>query len=341
MSKAAAMPPIWALDLLGVTRAQADLIEVRGHVLTRDGAVWRDKVLVDADQAQTRDMFAFKWSRTETYSSAAMQAPIRDWLRQRYAPLLSELATRRGSGLALLDAGCGAGNAAALLLEEELPHIRYVGADISRAVDLAAERIVPIGGETLFLQADLMALPFPDGAFDIVLSEGVLHHTPSTREAVLATAGLVKPGGLFAVYVYARKSPVREFTDDLIRDRIAGMTPQEAWAALEPLTRLGEALGRLSVVVDVPEDVPLLGIPKGPIDVQRLFYWHVCKAFYRPDWTLDEMNHVNFDWFTPRYCHRQSPDEVRAWCMEAGLVIEHLQVEESGITVLARRPKAG
>jgi len=30
--------------------------------------------------------------------------------------------------------------------------------------------------------------------------------------------------------------------------------------------------------------------------VQRLFYWHVAKAFYRPDLTFDEMNHINFDW---------------------------------------------
>jgi SAM-dependent methyltransferase len=333
--------PDWALNLMGAAAAAADSVTAQGRTLRRDGGIWRDDGVAEADQAQTRDMFAFKWSRTDTYASEAMRAPIRRWLRERYAPLLTELAARDGGPASLLDAGCGAGNAAALLLEDRMPGLRYVGVDISRAVDLAAQRIAPLGGEHLFVQADLLALPFRDGAFDVVLSEGVLHHTPSTRSALLATARLVRPGGLFAIYVYARKSPVREFTDDLIRDRVAAMTPEQAWEALEPLTRLGEALGRLGVVVDVPEDVPLLGVPKGPIDIQRLFYWHVCKAFYRPDWTLDEMNHVNFDWFTPRYCHRQTPDDVQLWCKEAGLVIEHLIVEESGITVLARRPTAG
>ena len=58
------------------------------------------------------------------------------------------------------------------------------------------------------------------------------------------------------------------------------MRPDEAWEAIVPLTRLGQALGELDAVVDVPEDVELLGIPAGPIDVQRLFYWHVVKAYY-------------------------------------------------------------
>ena len=68
----------------------------------------------------------------------------------------------------------------------------------------------------------------------------------------------------------------------------------------------------------MPENVDLLSIPAGPIDVQRLFYWHVAKAYYDPDLTLDELAHINFDWFAPRNAHRQSPEEVREWCAEAG-----------------------
>jgi arsenite methyltransferase len=339
MSVSASLPQ-WALALMGNPADAGESLIANGRTLRRDNNVWRDDGLVIEDQAQTRDMFAFKWAQTETYSSKAMQKPICDWLHQRYGPLLLELAGRGDTATTMLDAGCGAGNAARLLLEDVFPHLQYVGVDISRAIDLAAGHIAALGGQHLFVQADLMALPFADGAFDVVLSEGALHHTPSTRAAFHATARLVKAGGLFAVYVYARKSPVREFTDDLIRDRVAGLSAQDAWEALKPLTQLGQALGKLDVVVDVPEDIPLLGITSGPIDIQRLFYWHICKMFYRSDWTLDEMNHVNFDWFTPRYCHRQSPEDVKAWCAEAGLVIEHMTSEIAGITVLARRPKA-
>jgi hypothetical protein len=138
-------------------------------------------------------------------------------------------------------------------------------------------------------------------------------------------------------YVYRRKGPVREFTDDLIRERLAAMTPDEAWTAILPLTRLGRALGELETVVDVPEDVDLLGIPAGQIDIQRLFYWHVAKAYYVKGLDLEELAHINFDWFAPRNAHRQSPGEVRAWCAEAGLEIERENVQEAGITIIARK----
>ena len=104
-----------------------------------------------------------------------------------------------------------------------------------------------------------------------------------------------------------------------------------------PLTKLGRALGELGVTVDVPEAVDLLGVPAGRIDVQRLFYWYFCKMYHRPEYTVEEMNHVNFDWFTPTYSHRQTPEEVSNWCEEAGLEVEKMKVEPAGINTLAVR----
>jgi SAM-dependent methyltransferase len=310
----------------------------QGRTLRMSGGLLRDLAIADAGQAQTRDAFAFKWSRRETYQSEAMRTAIGSWLSERYGDLIAKLGDNGGRPALVLDAGCGAGNAASLLFAPRWQDMRYVGVDISTAVDIARETITAAAPESAFLQADLMALPFDDGLFDIVISEGVLHHTPSTRDAIRATARLVRPGGLYAIYVYAKKSPVREFTDDHIRTLVSGLDGQTAWDRLMPLTKLGKALGELDIEIDVPDDIDVLGIPHGKINLQRLFYWHVCKAFYRPDLTLDEMNHINFDWFTPVYSHRQTPEEVRTWCEEAGLVIETLRKEEAGITVVARRP---
>ena len=67
--------------------------------------------------------------------------------------------------------------------------------------------------QVLVCQADIGRLPFRPGTFDFILSEGVLHHTPSTRAALLTLAGHLRPGGMIAFYVYAKKAPVREFTD--------------------------------------------------------------------------------------------------------------------------------
>ncbi|MGI9421148.1 MAG: class I SAM-dependent methyltransferase [Geminicoccaceae bacterium] len=309
-----------------------------GRPLTLDRGVLRDPAMLDAGQTQTRDTFAFKWKQRETYLSDAMQAATRTWLKDRYGNLLGALGRDSSERPIILDAGCGAGNAAFLLFENDFEHIRYVGADISDAVDLARERISPLAPDALFLQADVMALPLADCCVDIVLSEGVLHHTPSTECALASTARLVKPGGLFAIYVYKKKAPIREFTDDYLRERLAELPPEEAWARLMPLTKLGKALGDLDAEIDIEEEIDLLGIPKGRINIQRLFYWYVFKAYHRPDFSLEEMNHVNFDWFTPTYCHRQTPEEVRGWCEDAGLTIERMTVEEAGITVIGRRP---
>lgn len=104
-----------------------------------------------------------------------------------------------------------------------------------------------------------------------------------------------------------------------------------------PLTKLGKSLGELNIEIDIEGDIPLLGITKGRHNLQRLLYYKVCKAYYRSNYSLDEMNHINFDWFRPLNCHRHTPDEVMEYCRKAKLTIERLHVEESGITVIARK----
>ena len=106
---------------------------------------------------------------------------------------------------------------------------------------------------------------------------------------------------------------------------------------LEPLTKLGIAFGQLNIELDVPEAVEVLGIPAGKVNLQRFFYWHICKAFYNPAYSFDAMNHINFDWYAPRNAHRQSPQQVRAWCEEADLEIEREHLDEAGIAIIARK----
>jgi len=87
--------------------------------------------------------------------------------------------------------------------------------------------------------------------------------------------------------------------------------------------------------VNVEESIDLLGIPAGKIDIQRLFYCHVIKMYNRPDWTLDEMNHVNFDWFRPRNCFRHTSEEVEKWVAECGLALRRMHLQEAGICAIA------
>lgn len=332
--------PAWFAALFDAVppAAEGARFELRGRSFETRGGIPRSLKLHSPAQEQTAEAFGFKWHKRDTFERPEQLARMREWLIERYGDVAAEpwLAAASGAPV-VLDAGCGGAMSAIELFGLALDRLRYVGVDVSAAVEVAKARFEERGLRAGFLQADLCDLPFAPGTFDAIFSEGVLHHTDSTRGALAALTPLLKPGGRFLFYVYRRKGPIREFTDDFIREKLQAMTPAEGWAAMEPLSKLGKALGDLDVEIEIPEAIDLLEIPAGHINLQRLFYWHVFKAFYRPEYTLDEMNHINFDWYAPKNAHRQSAAEVRAWCAELGLAIERERVEEAGITIVARR----
>ena len=288
------------------------------------------------EQQQTKDIFGYKWSKRDTYESEEVQRNAEKWLFERYCDnrpkMLQEWLS--GSRKIILDAGCGAAYSALLFFKDYLNEHDYLGVDISDAVSVAAQRFEECGYQGDFLQTSLLDLPIPNSSVDLIFSEGVLHHTDNTGESIKYLATKLKKGGRFLFYVYAKKAVIREFTDDSIRQALLAMNDEEAWKALEPLTRLGIALGELNLDIEVPEDIPFLGIKKGKQDLQRFFYWNICKLYYRPEYSLDEMNHINFDWFRPLNCHRHTKEEVQQYCTAAGLDIEHMNVQEAGITVV-------
>jgi len=290
-----------------------------------------------AKQSQTRDAFAFKWAKRDTYESSAVSANMQNWLFERYCNGDSDRLVRwlDGERKIILDAGCGSGHSGLLLFGDHLKRHDYLGVDISSAVEVARLRFAEAGYDADFLQADLLDMPVPHASIDMIFSEGVLHHTDSTERSIKSLSTKLKPGGRFLFYVYVKKAVIREFTDDYVREKLRSLTDEQAWKELEPLTLLGRELGKLNVDIVVPEDIPFLGIKAGKLDIQRFFYWNICKAFYRDDFSVSEMNHINFDWYRPLNCQRHSESEIRLWCKEAGLLIEQMDVSESGITVVA------
>ncbi len=331
--------PAWMHQVLGVSSLEeGSSFELNGQAFVVKGGIPRSRKLVSEAQAQTSDTFGFKWKKVDTFDSPASLSRMREWLIERYGDLSkASWLTEHGEQPLLIDAGCGAGMSGLELLGPLVPRLRYLGVDVSEAVDVARTRFLERGLDAGFLQADISELPLPKGSVDLIFSEGVLHHTNSTEGALKSLATLLKPGGRFLFYVYKRKGPLREFTDDYVRDKLQSVSPDEAWKLMEPLTQLGIALGELNAEIDIPQAIDLLGIPAGRVNVQRLFYWHVAKTFYRPDLTFDEMNHINFDWYAPANAQRQSIEQVRAWCKDAGLEIEREVVEDAGITVIARK----
>jgi SAM-dependent methyltransferase len=304
------------------------------------GAIPRFTGLDDADQAHTRDAFGFKWGRVDTYDSAASRHRVAEWCLERYGfSSVSSWASHFENFGTVLDVGCGGGLSSGVWLTSAgwTGAAMWVGVDLSTAVDVARARLCATPN-THFVQADALELPFADGTFGAVFSEGVLHHTPSTRSALLSAARVLAPGGEISFYVYRKKGPAREFTDDFVRDAIKGLSDEDAWEAMRGFTRLGQALASLRVTVDVPEAVPLLGIAAGPQDIQRFIYWNFVKLYWNDTLSFEENVHVNFDWFRPAYAHRQTAADVREWCEEAALDVQRFNEQDSGYTVVARKP---
>lgn len=331
--------PDWFVELLGLDAmpAEGDTLSVHGHDMVLSDGVLREQIAHSLTQAQTADTFGFKWNKRETFEDGLPER-MRQWLLEKYGDVCAaEWFKAYGPRPIVLDAGCGAALSALGLFAPVTDSMRYIGVDVSNAVDVARARFNERGADAGFIQSDLQQIPLGEEVVDVIFSEGVLHHTDNTRDALGSLLPHLKPGGRILFYVYRRKGPVREFTDDYIRDKLSDLPPEEAWSALEPLSKLGVVLGELDIEIDVPEDIELLDVPAGPINLQRLFYWHVFKAHYHPDLTFDEMQHINFDWYTPKNGHRQSPEDVRRWCQEFGLTIEHEKVEMAGITIIARK----
>jgi SAM-dependent methyltransferase len=111
---------------------------------------------------------------------------------------------------AVLDAGCGTGALAFALA----PHVaEVVGVDTRADYLDAARKVAP--GNVRFLEADVMALPFGYGEFDIASSHRVLHHVRRPELAVSELARVTRLGGrLFVADQLGSIDPLRSMEMD-------------------------------------------------------------------------------------------------------------------------------
>lgn len=105
------------------------------------------------------------------------------------------------SGERLLDVGCGTGNAALLAARAGS---EVVGVDpATRLLEVARERAAVADASVEFVAGSAESLPFPDGAFGLVVSVfGVIFATDPER-AIWEMLRVVQPGGrvLFAAWL--------------------------------------------------------------------------------------------------------------------------------------------
>jgi len=107
-------------------------------------------------------------------------------------------------GLRVLEIGCGVGTDG---LQFARAGATYTGVDLTdAAIELARKNFASAGLKGEFRVADAEHLDFPDEAFDLVYSHGVLHHTPDIETALREIHRVLRPGGRAIVMLYHRGS---------------------------------------------------------------------------------------------------------------------------------------
>ena len=178
-------------------------------------------------------------------------------------------------GERVLDLGCGFGRHAfeayrrgahVVAVDRSQEEVEQVTAMFKA---MAAEGEGPPGNVARSVRGDLLALPFPDASFDVVMASEVLEHIPADEMAMAEIARVVRPGGRVAVtvprfwpervcwalsrdYHDVAGGHVRIYRGDVLAERLhrAGLVPtgsHHAHALHAPYWWLNCALGKESL----------------------------------------------------------------------------------------------
>ena len=80
------------------------------------------------------------------------------------------------------------------------------------------------------------------GKFDFIYCQEVLHHLKDPYKGFNNLCKLLDNNGEIAIYVYKKKAPVREFTDDFIREKLHHCHMKNQRKLCNKITELGKIL---------------------------------------------------------------------------------------------------
>jgi len=129
-----------------------------------------------------------------------------DDLRYKLEPHIPGCLDRiRFEGREVLEVGLGLGSDSEQIIRRGA---RWTGIDLTGESVARVRTRLGVRGLAYrdVVHGSVVALPFPDNAFDVVFSHGVLHHVPDIRLAQSEIARVLRPDGEAIVMVYAKHS---------------------------------------------------------------------------------------------------------------------------------------
>ena len=177
----------------------------------------------------------------------------------------------------VLDSGCGGGRySVAWRLLGAAP---VVGLDISPVnIDDASRRVEMADLDQVTFQAgNVLDLPFAENEFDIVFSNGVLHHTTDWEKGVSELVRVLKPGGFG--WLYLIEDPGGVFWDviEILRVIMKNEEKDRARKALQvlemPANRIFYMLDHVMVPINVrltPAEIEASLASAGATEIRRL-----------------------------------------------------------------------
>jgi len=150
---------------------------------------------------------------------------------QEYAPWMPQvMGFNEFPGKKLLEVGCGMGTD---LLQFARGGASVTGVDLTpRSIEISRQHLSVYEVRGDFVLTDGEQLPFEDESFDVVYSNGVLHHTPDTAGAIREVHRVLRPGGQARVMLYHRTS-VTYWLNIIVRygvlnaELVRGLSPEE------------------------------------------------------------------------------------------------------------------
>jgi ubiquinone/menaquinone biosynthesis C-methylase UbiE len=215
--------------------------------------------------------------------------------RRRRHMAMIEMGAIELAGKRVLEIGSGAG-AHSCLFKRRGADVTAVDLTPARALSSARKLALTRGaGSARAYQADAENLPFRDAIFDVVYSNGVLHHSEDTTRCIAEVGRVLKPGGRAIIMLYARHSA-------------------NYWLSIVPRGILTGGIFRrpeAEWVGQVTEGTPRFGTTRNPIT--RVYSARALRELFR-DFTIESLRKFSFQF--DNFCVPRLT-QIRDWILKS------------------------